>query len=138
MAQPLSAAQLATLAGKYTQLGATLERYQEQHASDTDFDQAAAQQFISDIDDVADALANQGVATQFADTAAAYASLTKVTQDANATAASLAEETGRFSRIAKIATAMLGVAASLGSGNPASVLQSIAACTQAIRGGDSA
>jgi hypothetical protein len=134
MAQPLSAAQLAYLAGEYTKLGSTLEQYQEDHNADPDFDQAAAQQFISDIDDIADNLANEGVATKFDDTAAAYASLTKVTQDANATAASLAQEVEHFSRIAKIATAMLGLAASLGSGNPESVLKSIAACVQAIGG----
>jgi len=138
MGHPLSAAQLAYLAGEYTQLGTTLEHYQEDHSGDPDFDQAAAQQFISDIGDVADGLANQGIATEFNDTAAAYASLTKVTEGANETAASLAQEAGKFSRIAKIATAILGLAASLGSGNPASVFQSIAACTQAIGGGNSA
>ncbi len=138
MGQPLSADQLASLAGQYTNLGNTLEQYQEDHGTDSDFDPAAAQQFISDVGDVADGLANEGVATKFDDTAAAYSSLTKVTQDANKTAAVLAQQTQKFSRIAKIATTMLGLAASLGSGNPASVYQAISACSQAISGGRSA
>jgi hypothetical protein len=134
MAQPLSANQLAYLASEFTQLGKALEQYEADHGTDPDVDLPALQQCISDIDDVADNLANKAVATMFNDTASAYASLTNVTEQANSTATSLAQERDQYSRIASIATAMVNLATSLGTGNVVAVFGAIANCAKAIGG----
>lgn len=134
MGQPLGAAQLAYLANEYGQLGDTLQQYQAAHGADPDVDLAPLGQLISDIDDVADTLINKAAATEFNDASSAYASLTSITQQANALAASLVQEVNKFSLIAKISTAMISLATALGSGNPVSVFGAIANCAQAMSG----
>lgn len=134
MGQSLSASQLAYLASEYTQMGKVLEQYESDHGADPDVNLVDLQQAISDIDDKAANFANKAVATKFNDTASAYKSLTQVTEQANATATSLAQELDQFSRIASIASAMIGLATSLGSGDVASVFGAIANCAKAISG----
>lgn len=130
----LNAAQLGYLASEFTQLGKTLEQYGNKHAADPDVDLASLQQYIADINAKADGLANAAAATIFDDSATAYASLTSITERANETAASLAQEAAQFSKIAKIAAAMIDLAAALGSGNPLHVFQAIDKVAQAIAG----
>jgi hypothetical protein len=134
MGQPLSANQLAYLASEFTQLGKVLEQYESDHGEDPDVNLVALQQTISKVDDIASSFANDAVATEFNDTASAYASLTNITEQANSIAASLAQERDQFSRIASIATAMINLATSLGSGNAVSVFGAIANCAKAIGG----
>lgn len=128
----LNVAQLAYLASEFTQLGKTLEQYENAHGKDPDVDLASLQQYIADIDAKADGLANAAAATIFDDSAAAYARLTSITERANETAASLAQKAAEFSKIAKIAAAMIDLAAALGSRNPLHVFQAIDNLAQSI------
>jgi hypothetical protein len=132
MSQTLTASQLAYLASEYTQLASLLATYQAEHGTDPDVDLAALNQLIADVSDAANNLVNSAVATKFNDSASAFASLSDVTEHANATAASLAQERAQFSHIANIAASMIGLATALGSGNPLNVFTAIANCAKAI------
>jgi uncharacterized membrane protein YgaE (UPF0421/DUF939 family) len=134
MSQPLTTDQLDYLSSEYSQLEKNLIAYQSAHATDPDVDLAELQQCISDIGDAAIDLTNKAVATKFNDTAKAYASLTHVTEQANATAISLTKQRNRYSQVAKVAAAMIGLASALAMGNVAGVFSAIASCTQAATG----
>ncbi len=130
----LTLAQATYIVGELSQFAATLETYLGAHAADPDVDSASLQEKIDDLNAAANNLANQAIAIDFSDSAAAYASLTNVTQQANATAASITQEVNQFSRVANIAASMIGLATALGSGNPTGVIKAVASVTSAVTG----
>jgi len=130
--QALSAAQLAYLAGEYSQMASTMQAYQNACASDAAFDPASTQEQIERLIAISQSLSNQAIATLFDDSDQMYRNLATITQNANKMAASLLQEAGQMSRIAGIAGSMINLAAALSSGNPGDVVSSVVACAKAV------
>ena len=137
MAQALSAAQLAYLAGEYSQMASTVQAYQNACASDSvfdpSFDPLLMEEQVQGLIEISQKLSNQAIATIFDDSDQIYRNLATITQNANKVAASLLQETNQISRIAGIAGAMINLATALSSGIPANVVSSIVACAKAVR-----
>lgn len=132
MPQSLTPQELAYLAGEYTQFAATLSRYQNAHADDPDMDPVALGQQITQLNNIAQTLANEALATLFNDAAQTFANLMKVTAHANQVATSLAQERDQFSRIAAVAASLLALGAALTSGDASGVITAIVGCAKTI------
>lgn len=134
MSQPLTAQQLAFLAREYTQLAATLATYENACAADPTVNIAPLGQQITQIDNIAQTLANQAMATLFDDAAQVYLNLAKITAHANQVAASLSQERDDLSRAAGIAASFITLGSALASGNPSAVVTAIVGCTKSTYG----
>ena len=118
MSTPLTAEQLTTLAGLFSQYADTEFDANDKQPAPT----PTALTQIGSLTDLSNNLATAGAATAFNDAAAAYQQLTVVTTQANAKATALTADVAKFGRIVTIGTDVIAVGASLSSGNPGAVL----------------
>jgi hypothetical protein len=126
MAQ-LSAAQLQTLAQRYTDFASHINDFLDNNdvADQSSYD--ALSNDAVKAANIGTTLAVQAAAISFDDAEGAFTKLDAAIADANKAAATLSNEAAAISRGIKIAAGMLSLAAALATGNVPNVLSSIVA-----------
>lgn len=132
MSDTLSVPQISSLGKEFVQFAQTLNNYL--NTNDISDDQLY-DLLSSKAEQCARLGANfsiQDAQTQFADSDQAFRQLLGVTTDANAAADALVTEVAQISREVQIASGMIALAESLGSGSPDSVVKAIGDLHSAI------
>ncbi len=121
MPSPLTADQLTSLAQLFSQFADT-----ELNANDKlPIPNQTADAQIRALTKLSDNLANAAAATAFNDAATAYQQLSNVTTQANERATRLKADVAKFDRIVAIATDVVALGTSLGSGNAMNVFAAV-------------
>ena len=112
------------LAQRYNTFADAIVRYQADHGTDPDVDQANLVALVGAVTQRARTIASDAQATAFNDVANDLQLLDTVLNDANAEIATLTALAGNYTKIATIISGVLGIAEGLAQHDPASALKS--------------
>lgn len=111
------------LAQLYAGFAEDLVEYQADHSGDDDVDQAQLSTMVSAVTQHSRTLANDAIATVFADTAAAVQQLQQVTTAAKADLENLSAEVKKYTRVADITSGIINIGVGLATHNPTATIK---------------
>ncbi|MFN2459943.1 MAG: hypothetical protein ABR591_04585 [Candidatus Velthaea sp.] len=131
----LTADQLRTIGARLIDYAASIDRFLGTHPqiSDTDFEKLDDAE--SDLNDLGKNLVKTAANIAFADAAQTFTNLAAVTDDAQVAARQLVADETRITKACKVGTAMIRIATSLNSLNPAEVVTAISNLRHAVTEG---